>query len=792
MWLVILMFILLYWFLYSPYDIPFNKENVETIDKLEQIKQPPEDTSVFLSSLSSSSSRPPYTYFFGKAESADRLTLSASYGGSWTFSVDDRYNFDGIRNQIRVSDDCFGKPNDYKLEVRGKKLYDYILKKKLIDGLFRIPTSSSESIPRNLVAHDTLEYIRNGYDFYFQCHRDTIHQLYACPPGTAFRDGDCHAIDSCVDRENGFVIPDPADRRYYRVCLNEKPVRKRCKPETFFWMDACRSLDSDGNNSLLSEMCESEHFIFPIHKKKYIRCIPDGKNYSGRSKYRGVVEECPENTSLLKPSKTCERDDCVGMPDSFLKPIAVITRGPFVYSPGFYVCRENRIVETVMCPSNWNLGNSRGDDLTGLPTVFDRSQQTCSVPSFCENVFPAPGTNVTVPVHEFTKHVPKWRYAAFFDSVAGYQCTRKGREEETKTRFVLEPGKRIIGNTILSACGRDSRIHIPIGDRIDAYYDCESQKVVKCAPNSFFDGETCRASITHAHSYKNIPFFRLRGLSHRNDWMEPFRPKLAPSNDCLKEQEGVIYFPQYDVCSVPECKAYPFLKQIPKGLFFFLPDGDHICTYHIHSNTIRRKRYDFGLYKKLDFWRQSPVPKTDAISEDDCLSGEKLKSDHFFLNSTIYTTCQLEQPFVFCPSASTQGIAQTSDGTYACLSRDTAYEIRIEANETISCVNEQVDFVQIEEKSRYLVNGKEEPGSDTRNASIGTRNISVLTSDETFTFWSDRPYTVRYLKLPTYPPNVYLENNKPVKGTFPSFLKTNEALDLPDHIIEESIEKEFY
>lgn len=790
------MFLLLYWFLYSPYDIPFNKENAvsKTVDEQdEEPQRSPEETSTLLSSLPLSSSRPPlpYTYFFGKTES-DRLTLSASYGGSWTFSVNDRYNFDGIRNQIRESDDCFGKPNGYKLEVRGKTLYDYIIKKKLINGLFRIPTSSSESAPRDLIAHDTLEYIRKRYDFYFQCRHDTVHQLYACPPGTAFRDGNCHAIDSCVDRENGFVIADPADRRYYRVCLNERPVRKRCQPETFFLMDTCRSLDSEENNSFLSEMCESENFVFPIHKKKYIQCILNGKDDSGRPKYRAVVKECSENMSLLEPWKTCERDDCVGMPDSFKKPMATITRGPFVYSPGFYVCRENRIVETIQCPSEWNHGTSRGDNLTRLPTVFDTGRQTCSVPSFCENVFSAPGANVIVPVHEFTKHVPKWKYAAFFDSVAGYQCTPKGREEEVKTRFVLEPGKRIIGNTVLSACDRDSKIHIPIGDRFDAYYDCKSQKVIKCGPDSFFDGETCQKSIMYAHSYKNIPFFRLTGLSHRNDWMEPFRSKLIPSTACLKEQEGLTYFPQYDVCSVPECSAYSFLKQMPTGLFFFLPDSNNTCTYHAHSNTIRRKRYDFGLNKKLDFWRQVPVPKTDTISEDDCSSGQKLKSGNFFLDSTIFITCNPQQPFVFCPSASTQGIAQTSDGTYACLSPDTAYEIHVEANETISCLNEQVTSIQIEEKSHYLVDGKKELGSDIRNPSTGARDIFVLASGQTFTFWSDGPYTVRYLKLPTYPPNVHLESNKIVKGTLPSSLKTNEPLDLPHHIVEESIEKEIY
>lgn len=772
MWLVILLFLLLYWLLYSPYGFPFTTVS-KTVDE--------EDS--FLSSLSPSSSRapPPYTYFF-EPTTDDQLTLSASYGGSWTFSISDRYIFD--RHQISESDDCLGKPNGFAFNVRGRTLYDTILKKKLVDKKDLFPTNSS---PRDLIAYDTLEYFRRGYEFYFLCHDDAVRQLYACPPGTSFRSGVCHAIDSCIDRENGFVLADPTDRNYYRVCLDEKPVRKRCQPDTFFWMDACRPLENNTPSALLSEMCESEHFVIPIHKKKYIRCVLDGEENNVLPKYRTVVEECPENTSILGSWKSCERDDCVGIPDEFRKPMTTITRGPFVYSPGYYVCRDNRIVETVTCPAEWNPGYSLGEDLTRLPTVFDAKRQACSVPSFCENVFSVPGAEAIVPVHEFTKRVSKWTYATFFDSVAGYRCVPEGLEVKKKTRFVLEPGKRIIDNAVISACeGHDSRTKIPIGDQTDAYYDCESQRVVHCGPDSLFDGERCRKSIKHAHSYKNISFFRLTGLSHQNDWLEPFPPRLN-SSTCLKEQEGVTYFSDYDVCLVPECSAYPFLKQIPKGLYFFLPDGRHICTYNTTSNTIKRKRYFFGSGRKLDFWNQKPVPKTD--SESDCVFGQNLESGNFFLDSTIYVTCNLNQPFVFCPSASTRGIGLSPYHTYACLSRDSTYEIHVEANKTISCLAEQVEYFQIEEESDYLVNGKKELGSEIRHP--GLRNVFVLLASE-FTFWSDRPYVVRYRKLPTYPPNVHLEKNSLVSGTFSSSNNWLIPVDLPNHTVEEAIENEFY
>lgn len=747
MWLVILLFLLLYWLLYSPYDFPFGTvSNNNNIDNNETI-----DDSL-LSSLQSS--RPPYTYVFESTDSQN-LTISASYGGSWTFSIGDRYTFDARRNRISESDECLGRPNGFKLKVEGKTLYETLLKKKLIDGIFE-----------TLIAEDILEYFRRGYEFYFLCDHGTVRQFYACAPGDR---EDCHAIDSCVDRDDGTVFPDPTDRQYYRVCVAEKPVRKRCQPETFFWKDACRPPHSD--------MCESEQYVFPINKKKYIRCDRE---------VGVVVEECPENTSIISGS-SCERDDCVGVPDEFRKPMEFVARGPFVYSPGYYVCRGNRIVETATCPAEWNPVTSLGDDLTALPTVFDTKRQACSVPSFCENVFSSVPEGVVVPVHEFSKRVSDWKYATFFDSVAGYRC-----EESEKTRFVLEPGKRIIGNAVTSACGQDSRTKIPIGDRTDAYYDCESEKVVACDPDSIFDGERCKKSIQRAHSYKNMPFFRLTGLSRRNDWMEPF-PSRSSSSTCLQEQEGVTYFPQYDVCLVPECSAFPFLKQLPKGLFFFLPDGEHICTYNAATNTIKRKRHFFGSGRKLHFWKQRSVPRTDAVSDDDCAFGQNLESGNFLLDSTIYVTCDPKQPFVFCPSASTRGIALTPYGTsYACLPRDSAYEIQVEANETLSCLTEQVEYFQIEEESRYLVDGKEEFGSESRNPSSGLRNIFVLPSDEKFTFWSDRPYVVRYRKLPTYPPDVHLEKSALVSGMFSSSNNWLIPVDLPNHTVEESIEKEFY
>lgn len=732
MWLVILLFLLLYWLLYSPY-YSFNTTVHKTV----------EDS--LLSSLPPSRAPPPYTYFFGPKEN-DQLTLSASYGGAWTFSIGDHYIFD--RHRISEADDCLGKPNGFMLNARGKTLYDAMLKKKL--------------------PNDALEYRRN---FYFLCDHDAVRQIFACPPGTSFRNSDCHAIESCIDRENGFVIADPTDREHYRVCLDGKPVRKRCQPDTFFWKDTCRSLDS--------EMCESE--IFVIHKKKYIRCGEE------ENRHRGVVEECPENTSILGSWKSCERDDCVGIPDEFRKPMTSITRGPFMYSPGYHVCRENRIVETVTCPTEWNAGHSRGDDLTRLPTVFDAKRQACRVPSFCENVFSAPGTEAIVPVHEFTKHVPKWSHAAFFDSVAGYRCATEGGENK-KARFALEPGKRIIDNAVVSACeGQASRTKIPIADRTDAFYDCESQKVIECSgSDSLFDGEQCRKPIKHAHSYKNVSFFRLTGLSHRNDWLEPFPPRNN-SSTCL--EEGVAYFPDYDVCLVPECSAYPFLKQIPKGLYIFLLD--HICMYDTNSNTIKRKRHFFGSDRKLDFWNQRSIPKTDP--ESDCVFGQNLESGNFFLDSTLYVTCNLNQPFVFCPSASTRGIALGPDDTYACLSRDSSYEIQVDANTTITCLTEQIDYFQIEEQSHYLVNGKKELGTEIRHPSTGLRNVSVLLAwEEKYTFWSDCPYVVWYRKLPTYPPNVHLEKNSLVSGTLSSSKNWLIPVKLPNHTVEESIETKFY
>ena len=733
MWLVILLFFFAYWLLYSSH-YPFARPLATAAEDENVSSLPP----------SSTATKHALPYSFSLIKNGPRnVTVSASYGGSWTFGWDDddRYAFGDDR--VFETDDCFGKPDGSKLRAEGRPLHNYV--RRRLDPSF--------------IAH--------GFQFYFHCDRDRIRGLYACPAGQkAFRDEECYPVDICTaDMENGRTFPDPSDKSYYRVCVDGKSIRKRCKPDTFFWTDRCRSA---------RDICSETNF-FHINAKKYIRCDGD----------RSIVEECPENTARLASWSACDADVCVGVPDEFRKPMAEISSGPFVYSPGYYVCRDHRVAETITCPSEWNPAKSRGDDLTHLPKVFDLRRRACAVPSLCENVRPSDPSTVVVPVHEFTKRVPEWHYSRIFDSTVGFRCSEDGK----KTRFALEPGQRIVDHTVKWACDYDAATRIPVGDRIDAYYDCEAKKTIDCGPESVFDGERCKKRLARAHSFKNFPFFRTGGLSHRNDWMEPFEAKARPQALAVSEEDDFVS--QYDVRSDPDCVAYAFLKQMPRNRFFFLPDGKHICRYNPHLDKIVKKTYDIGP-RKLHFWSQRLVPLTEE--DEDCHFGHKLESGDFFMDSTVYVTCDTRQPFVFCPSASTRKIDRVGkDGPCACVPDDAVHSI-LAVDGTHTFLTTQIEQIHVEKESSYEIDDGKTSSIEYDNDD-GFRTVVALTLDETFKFWSDRPYTVYYRRLPTYPPNVFLENQTLTTGShFPhlgywirKMKETDRPLALPKHDIEESI-----
>lgn len=71
------------------------------------------------------------------------------------------------------------------------------------------------------------------------------------------------------------------------------------------------------------------------------------------------------------------------------------------------------------------------------------------------------------------------------------------------------------------------------------------------------------------------------------------------------------------------------------------------------TGKIGKKKLPHRIKKpyNLDYWRQKQSLKIDL-----CVSGEKIQSNDFLLHSTVYTTCNEEQPFVFCPSNETASI----------------------------------------------------------------------------------------------------------------------------------------
>ena len=702
MWLVIvLLFFLAYWLLYSPHH-PFKR------------KQAIVDNQKFISSLPPSSSlATSYTYSLIQNHSRN-VTISASYGGSWTFEWDDdRYAFG--EGRVFETDDCFGKPDGSK--VLARQLSDY----KGLDP---------------------------SYEYFFYCDQNRIRGLYVRLQGHL----EFHPVADCSAPYQ--LYPDPVNKSYYLECEDGKPMRKECPPDTFFWIDACENV---------SEICvESKLPTVFINNKTFINCVDKTR-----------VEQCPENTVRLPTWPTCELDSCLGVSDEKIRKMSNISMGPFVYSPGYFVCRDHRVVESITCPSEWNPAKSHGDDLTRLPKVFDPQLNRCSEPHFCVNVRSSDETTV-VPVHEFTKHVQNWPYSELFDSTIGYRCL-----SGTKIRFVLEPGQKILNYTIVSACDNGTATKVPIGDRVDAYYDCQSGKTIECGPGKIFSGKGCRNRIAHAHTFKNYPLFRTRGLSRRNNWMKPFEVSSSVLNPTFVSNYGAIID--------SDCEAYAFLKQIPKDRFFYLPDGKHLCKYSRKLNKILKKPYDTT--KKLHFWSQRLVPITEK--DEVCEFGRRLDSGDFYLDSTVYATCTKDQPFVFCPSTSTHGIDRAPNGTFACVPENHVHWTRLEGTQTF--LTWAIDHIEVHMDGIYKIDEGET--AKLEHVSDGRKTVVVLSRNEFFMFWSNRPYVVYFRRLSTYPPNVYLENQKlKTVSSDPNMWywirkrkETKLPFKLPDHTVEESI-----
>lgn len=657
---------------------------------------------------------------------AGRVSLSTSRGKNWSFELDDSFYFH--KGRIHTKDECFGKPSGTLIRAQGKPLYDYI-QKELPD------TNQTGQFEINVK-----EAMQHGHIFYFKCNDDRISSLSACPPGQIF-DGSCKSVHPCLNQPDGTLVADAFDKQYYYLCPKG---RHKCPPGTFFMLDSCRS-----KSSLLHACRKDTRFAFAINKSSFVSCR------------KGIpkVVKCPPGHVVFEDK--CVPDACLHQPDGTKIPFPKENLGPFRFSTGYFVCKNNRIDETIECPSEWDKYESKGDDVIFLPQVFHNGK--CSIPEFCTSVT-SNDPDTVVSAYDFRKNVKNWKHSVSFDRALGFKC-----HQQQKVDVFAPPGQHIFDFKLTSACDAPGK-RVVIGNRSDAYYDCDQKGIVPCPPDTFFDGKSCRPYIPNAHRYKNVDMFKLTDLEF--DWMEPWSYSNEPSVEptCLAPESA--YVPGYNVCADPECVKYPFLKQLKAHIQL---DSQNKCTFQ--NGKISKVKT--GRKKFFNFWTQRK-----SIRDDECIPGSKIKSGHFLMDSVLYATCDPKQPFVFCPSSETSHVSSIDD-SYACVPRDGVFEGILEADTSKTFLENHLDRVIASPGSVLKINGTTRP-FDPNGIEIDSNPVEI---------WSDKEVRLKFKMLVNYPPHTYYENKhlKAFRNTNRVFVtryasgSTLQPIDFPTYDIRESV-----
>lgn len=618
----------------------------------------------------------------------------------WEAPLPDLIRMDNGKFSSR--DVCFGQPDGSKQLATGQSLYENVQNYQLIQDEPHFESNA-------------LTTAQDKHMFYFTCKDSRIHQLHMCPPGHVFKHDACQPIDACHDQRDGTRFADNYSIQSYFECHQNTAIHKRCPTDKVFLHDHCAS----STESALYCQFHTEPKI--LDSKTLLLC----------QDHKATYETCPPGFRYFdKPY--CESNVCDGQRDGDLVPMPKVNDGPFTYSQGFMGCENNKIVSVEYCPGHWDPHMSKGDNLTHLPQVFDGKK--CAIPSFCDNVTSSDPDTI-VPVHRFTKKVQNWKYSSLLDSLAGYKCEGGG-----KKRVNMEPGnrinKRFKGET---AC--DGVIEkVPIPGRPDAFYDCQKAFWELCPPDHYFDAETCVPRIPNAFSYNGIDFFTFNSLRVDN-WMPPWDYNKKPLATPCREPESV-WMELYNICSHPDCTKYPFLSQISYELT--LRDGSQ-CVFR---ESDRRLVKTDPLNTPYLYWNQRKM----LNEPDTCIPGKNIESGHFVWDSTIYMTCDENQPFLFCPSSDTRGVLN-KDG-YACV--PSSMRSIIPPNTKVEFTSNEVKFIRpLQTDTIVLINNKDE--LIPKDGFINPQNAFTL---ETIA----QGVQVEYQHRVSYPPNTYVMEDGTIRG----------------------------
>lgn len=540
---------------------------------------------------------------------------------------DDLYLVQKQSNKIIERDDCYYYPQHTLISARGLGLYKYL--------------KNHPEFNKDIAFQENSPYTtQQGDVFYFTCSNRRIEALDMCPSGQVFQNATCIDVTSCTGKPNLTKLPYHPDHTKYIECKNGREFIKQCPTDTFFYHDECvpkynliHKCIFSGDTTAPMKLDDKTLFECRNHKPVYTTCLPGTQLF--------------ENTF-------CEPDNCVGQLNGTKLNLRKRTVGPFTFVPGYMECFKEKVFQTIECPSTWDPMMTDGDNLTHLPMVFDG--QKCTVPSFCQNVL-SDDPDVWVPIHEFTKHVQNWQNAQYYDQTVGFTCTPTGRK-----RKQLDPGQRIGKHfKIESACDNPNLIYLPIYDQPTQYYDCIAHRVVTCPAMHFFNGSVCQMDPgPQTFQFNNLPLFQFNGLNDEA-WITPwdYLPKtITPLRGC--HSADFTYLRLYNICTHADCMNYAFLSMV-SDLSILLPVGQKAkCKFDAQDRHLKKEPVDLN----YTFWNQKVLPM-DVNSKDECVVGQKLQTGHFVWDTTIFATCDLTQPFIFCPSPHTQGLVK-SHQQYAC------------------------------------------------------------------------------------------------------------------------------
>ena len=616
--------------------------------------------------------------------------------------------FTFYKDKIIAIDPCYKTQDGTFVPAKGKILYEYLKNNPESKNVLKFEENSPHTV-------------QEGTVFYFKCLKGRIDKLEMCPSGTTLVGNICQPINSCTNKSDGTLLAHNFLSQYI-YCLGGIEHVKKCPNDTFFYHDRCES------KSILNHYCKHFNIPFLLDNETRVEC-QNGKP---------VYITCRAGTKFFKRDY-CEPANCVGLPDGTKLPLPERKANPFKYVPGYMVCKNEKIHETVECPSNWDETLSKGDNLLSLPMVFDTRKLACSIPAFCENVF-SNDPDIIVPVHDFTKKVKNWKFSKLFDHSIGIVCennVRKRRhippEMRISKRFKAEP-----------ACGPTMPELLPIITNPRQYYDCNLKSTVSCPNSTFFNGSRCVSEPTNAFRHRGLPLFQFEPLNLES-WIKPWDYSKDAPISCQNPESH--YIELYNICSHPDCSNYAFLSQIPEMEILLPKEHQAKCKFDENAKALKKEPVNF----KYSFWNQKIITSENE-NEKSCVVGEKLETGNFIWDSTIFATCNENQPFVFCPSTHTQKIIRVPGGTFACEPPNINSYI-------FNRVNEWIPFETNEIKRILPVNWNQNPDQFIRK-NKGSQ-LEILPKDgieiaegERINLFVNQPVKIVPRYRVTHPPNV--------------------------------------